>query len=674
MVRADIVPQTWNEERNSVRVRWTAGADVLRYDWEAGRRYWERLDFGPDAIDVSHLNSGRCVVLDNHNRWSVRDAIGRVAEGSVAIDAQARTAEADVLFTRASDAQPVIERVKDGTVTGISFGYERLRIEKTEEMREGYPIYYVRRWRVKEISSTPMPADEAASTRSQDHGQEGLPENHNDGGEEPQRTQNMPPEIADTTKDEQARAAELKAAEKRAQEQERARQSAVRKLCKRHGMANDFTERLIEGGVSEEDASRQILEEIVKRDEATDTRSAHSAGFASVGQTDDEKFGRCVADGLLMRGGRYRDTTPVEVSAQSTRESAWLRSTRPLDGANEFAGLRLAQIAAMCVRRRGVNTDGMSEMRLWDALVNQRSIAPAHSSADFTSILSAVSGKALRMGYVESPRTFLPLARRVTVNDFKPRQVHTLSTAPDLEKIGANGEIKYGTLGESAQTYRISTYAKALGLTREAFINDDTGAFERLAQMFGASAARLESDIVWGLRTAEQVIDATGQILYHGTHNNTGTGALSVANLSAGYAKMATQRAPTLPDGTLGAILNIMPRFLVVPAALYATAVQFTASLTPNTQAAINPFAQGGQMPLIPIAEPRLDAHSTAEWYLDAEPGAYDTQEIAYLAGQEGVYLEQRIGFERDGFEWRARHDFGASWIDFRGTYRSTGA
>jgi hypothetical protein len=77
---------------------------------------------------------------------------------------------------------------------------------------------------------------------------------------------------------------------------------------------------------------------------------------------------------------------------------------------------------------------------------------------------------------------------------------------------------------------------------------------------------------------------------------------------------------------------------------------------------------------LTPIAEPRLDAASDKAWYLIANPNQIDTIEYAYLEGQQGAYIESRNGFDVDGVEIKARLDFGAKAIDWRGLYKNSGA
>jgi len=60
-------------------------------------------------------------------------------------------------------------------------------------------------------------------------------------------------------------------------------------------------------------------------------------------------------------------------------------------------------------------------------------------------------------------------------------------------------------------------------------------------------------------------------------------------------------------------------------------------------------------------------------WYLVADPAQIDTVEYCYLEGQQGVYIETKQGFEVDGVEIKARMDFGAAALDFRGLQKNAG-
>jgi hypothetical protein len=186
--------------------------------------------------------------------------------------------------------------------------------------------------------------------------------------------------------------------------------------------------------------------------------------------------------------------------------------------------------------------------------------------------------------------------------------------------------------------------------------------------MYGNSIAQLESDVVWGIITANPAM-ADGNALFHTTHKNlAGTGtALAVDAVGAARAAMALQTGFDKKT-----VLNIRPAFLIVPAALELKAEQLVAqNLVPADSTKVVPQSI---RTLSPISEPRLDAASPTAWYLAASPNQIDTIEYAYLEGQQGAYIETRNGFDVDGVEIKCRLDFGAKAIDWRGLYKNPGA
>ena len=73
--------------------------------------------------------------------------------------------------------------------------------------------------------------------------------------------------------------------------------------------------------------------------------------------------------------------------------------------------------------------------------------------------------------------------------------------------------------------------------------------------------------------------------------------------------------------------------------------------------------------------EGRLDAVASlgvTNWFMAVDPSQIDTIEYCYLEGQQGVYIETRQGFEVDGVEIKARLDFAAGAIDYRGLCKNT--
>jgi len=129
------------------------------------------------------------------------------------------------------------------------------------------------------------------------------------------------------------------------------------------------------------------------------------------------------------------------------------------------------------VRVRGLSRDEIATRAL-------------HTTSDFPAILAAVTNKTLRDAYEAAPRTFPPIARRATAADFKDMHRLQLGEAPQLEKVNEAGEFKRGSLGEGKESYRVETWGKVIGITRQVIINDDLDAFTRIPALFGTAAKR----------------------------------------------------------------------------------------------------------------------------------------------------------------------------------------
>jgi hypothetical protein len=159
----------------------------------------------------------------------------------------------------------------------------------------------------------------------------------------------------------------------------------------------------------------------------------------------------------------------------------------------------------------GVEHAGMSKMDL-----AARSL---HTTSDFPNILANVANKTLQKGYAAEQRTYLPFSTRNDAIDFKSKSSLILGEGPSLEKVNEKGEFTRGTMAEGKEAWQLVTYGKVIGVTRQALINDDLGAFTRIPFMLGAAGVRLENDTVWGIITANAAL-ADSVALFHATHKN----------------------------------------------------------------------------------------------------------------------------------------------------------
>ena len=285
--------------------------------------------------------------------------------------------------------------------------------------------------------------------------------------------------------------------------------------------------------------------------------------------------------------------------------------------------------------------------------------------SDLPFILANVANKTLRAAYDSTPRTSTAWARQATITDFKPVQSTQLGGAPDLQRVPESGEFSYGTIGEGREVYALLTYGRIVGITRQTLINDDLDAFTRVPSAFGAAAADLESDIVYSILTSNPLM-SDGLALFVAGHGNVGTASgITETSLAEAFRLFGNQR------GLEGRQISILPRYIITPpGARSVEARKNVTATTPAAVAGVNAFANR----LETIEEARLIPAAGADpWFLAADPSRIDTVEYAYLEGSNGVTTETRTGFEVDGIEIKARHDFASKAIDWRGIYRNVG-
>lgn len=155
--------ETVNDGTRTVNLVFSTGADVIRYDWDTGERYVERLSMDPKAVRLDRLNSG-APLLDSHSSYSLSNVIGAVEDGSAKLDGKVGTAA--VRFSKRADVEPFYQDVKDKIIRNVSVGYRVYRFEEDDNADNKMPVRLATDWEPFEISMVPMGADMLAQTRS----------------------------------------------------------------------------------------------------------------------------------------------------------------------------------------------------------------------------------------------------------------------------------------------------------------------------------------------------------------------------------------------------------------------------------------------------------------------------------------------------------------------------
>lgn len=539
--------------------------------------------------------------------------------GASVLDAHRQTAVRDVLGSvrRAAvdgqrgvaviqfSARPEVEPVWQDVLAGILRHVSvGYSVEDWAETTEGgVRVLTARRWTPHEISLVPTPADPGARIR-------------------------MEAEMTETTdlvldREKVHTRAELNA--------------EIRSIARTAGLDQSWIDEQIDQGVDADRARRAAFEALASRS-TLGIRTEQVR--VEMGESHEDPALRCRQMGEAL----YARLNPRhELSGPARRYT----HATPVDMARELLSLR------------GETRTGLSPASLITRAL--------HTTSDFPIILGDAVGRVLRDSYQAAPAGVRLLGRQTAAKDFRSVNKIMLGEAPLLEKLNEHGEIRAGTMAEAREAYKVETWARKIGITRQVLVNDDLGAFSDLARRMGQAAAETEARILVDLLESNSGNGpklSDSKTLFHADHGNkAGSGAaISDGTLSAARLALRTQKG--IEDRTI----RVTPSYLLVPPALETEAERWLATVSPAKAADVNPFS--GNLTL--VVEPRLS--SAARWYVTAAPAEIDGLEYGYLSGAEGPQVESRLGWDVDGLEIRVILDFGAGFIDHRGWFMNPGA
>lgn len=630
-----------------LELSFSSDAPYLRTSW-FDDPWVEILGHSDGECDLTRLNAGAAVMV-NHDRYLQAGSPMAMVGATDRAWIENGKAYVELTMSRRDGLEGLLLDIADGLVRNVSVGYRILERKLIKSYNGKQPDEYrVTRWLPMEVSLVDIPADatvgigRSAEDRPRYRVVE-LPES----GEQlektmpdEQRVAGVPttpvtPSADNVVAIDQARAAGAQA--------ERERAADIRRLVRQARLSEDFAQRLVEEGVSVDVAGRQILAELARADEAVQTRTANAPRIETVIDETDTR----------------RDAMSAAIVSRANPSIALP------DASRRYRGMTLIDMARASIEAAGGRTEGLSRREIAVAALNlDRTHVRAMSTSDFPEILASTVNRTLRQAYMAAPRTFTGWARRSTAPDFRQVARTQLSEMSSMQAVNEGGEYKMLKMGDSAEKYSLGKYGGIIPLTWEALVNDDLSAFDRLPRAIAEEAAATEGDIVYGILSANAALSDT-VALFHSTHANlAGSGtAISDTSLGVGRAAMRKQTGPQ------GRYLNIAPQYLIVGPDKEVEAAKYTsASFVAAKSSDINPNFNTS---LEVIVEPRVSGNT---WYLSAAPGRIDTVEYAYLEGEDGVYTEQRVGFEVDGLQVKARLAFAAKAIDHRGLYKNPGA
>lgn len=290
----------------------------------------------------------------------------------------------------------------------------------------------------------------------------------------------------------------------------------------------------------------------------------------------------------------------------------------------------------------------------------------AVDSTTFANALGAAITRRMVQLYAEQVdlQAWRRIASVVPVNDFRTQERFRMGGYGNLPIVAQSGN--YGAISSPSDekaTYAVAKRGGTENVTLEAIRNDDVGALRRIPMELALAAANTLHEFVFDfIRTNPTIYDSLA--LFHATHNNLGTAALSATSFVAARQAMVTQtRAGS------GKRLAISPATILVPFELQETAY----NLFVRAQNLDKTFVQTINPEVIPVSY-WTDAN---DWALVADPNRCPTIEVGFLDGREEPELFVQdlpnVGslFSNDTITYKIRHIYGGAVMDYRGLYKA---
>lgn len=596
--------------KRSAAVTFYTGVPIERFDFLDGPY---TLRFALDGADLSRLNAGAPLTRD-HSR-DLADVVGVIDRAWIASGA----ARAVVRFSDREDVAVLWRDVEAGIVRNVSMEAALLEIEDVTP-KGGKPALLAKKWQPIALSIVSVGADPGAQIAALA-----------DGPTHPCVMMGGRMETDITTP---APSAEELAAEKQ-RKAALVREGEIHRLSRAFGCGDLWAARMIASADTVDEILVKASEERAKRAPSIRNEISWGTDYESVG----ERLAS-MADGLAARA----------------------QGKEPTERGRRYAELSLAEAAAEMLSARGLG-QGLDPRRHAG-----RVVALALTSSDYPLLLANTGSKVLAAAYEAAAPTYRMLARRQDLKDFKTNSYLKVGDFPVLLQVGEEGEIKLGSFSESAETWALATYGRIVSFARQAIVNDDLGAFQRMLDGAAQRIAAVENGLFFtrltsGTSNNGPTMADGAQFFATGHANLASSGAaIDVTTLGAGRAAMQKQ---TSLDGIK---LNIVPRYLLTSPDKRTIAEQYTTQITPALPSSVNPFP--GRLEVVSDA----NLPTANPWYLFADPAAVPAAVYGHLESEPGPRLETRVGFEVEGLQMKVAIDFAVAFVEHRAAWRNPGA
>lgn len=670
------------------------------------------LEISEKAIRFDRLNS-RAPVLDNHNSFgSIHDQVGSVERAWISAERGIPELFATLRISKISQKEKEIaEKIRSKIITSVSVGADIFSVEDITEPGDEVKRTLAVDWEPVEVSLVPVPADSRAVIRSLDSQikRKYIKDINqlSEGGKMLHETRQLPDDLMSAIKrmvgeekmSEDLEGEVLKILNQAMETEEQSEDS------EKEEYADDPEKKEEQAGTTDEemadDAEKEEMSDDTKKEEqADDSEKEEMSEEEKKTEMKRRKMERSIEELLKMmkseRSHQPRIRSNRSISVGKDHRRSYLERSRnkisdalcerigtpgfKAEKSNEFRHMTMSEMFREMIYR-----EGTTEARHWDPdtvfdHMNSRRIVrsgggggPFTVTSDLANLFSTSVNKSVQQSYeyMRGVQTFDPFVKRVTVKDFQTQEEVSLGEFGKLQETPPGSESPVTPISDDMETWRVKSYTNIFRITRQGFVNDNTGELENVLTS-GAAAADLESDLVY-----EQLNSGTvgGRPWARAGNNNLTTGAPlgdtdnPYAGLKAIYEGLARQTGLDVDTP-----LNLTFKYLIVPVTLFYAAAQSQGTLNgivvPTKTGDLNPFAAMYKI----VKEPRLDNFSTSTYYgIAGEANLFRKFLVLGTLSKGGSpKIKFQESFSNDVLSWKLTHDVGAKVLDYRLAHKVT--
>ena len=633
--------------------------------------------YRPVVIDLAGLRSAaRVTILKDHDQ---RQIVGQA--NSVQINAK-RVSVAGVITGDETDdsTRTILLHARNGFAWPVSVGASIDRLELVKEQQTVTvngrdftgPMYVVRAGLLREVSFVGVGADENAEGKiaahaanenegvsamtftkwlqAKGHDKSALSDDELDvlaveyHEEQAGENHEEKPKTAKAGTETDIQASDDLAAERDRRAVEVERITGIQAAC--GGLHGEIEAKAIREGWSVDKAELEVL-----RASRAKSPAVHTGG--------EKPTSKAIEAGLAMQSQAFSDDRLAASYDAQTLDQADQRYRRlSLKG----------MIAAAC------SIDGRQAPHI--SATPQEWAQAAFSTNAMESILSSSANKIMLESFRSVPSAAMKLFKRVPASDFKVHTGYRLTGANNFGKVGQDGELKHGQLGDESKAYKVDTYGELLGITRQMIVNDDLGILLALMTKIGLDAARRLEAVAWDL------VKANTSTFFGSGNKNYISGTDTVLGISGLDA--ATQKLAEMVDSD-GEPVMVTGKHMVVPPALSAEASRLykasnVIATGTGSSKKVDADANNYEGQFEPVVVPHLSATvdssngDDAAWYLWGDPSYLSPFAVAFLNGVDRPTIEEvPVSGEYLGKLFRGYLDFGVAQWDTQGAVKSKG-